>query len=356
MGAQVVDKRYQVNFRDMLPTHFTGGVGFVCEADEDHMASAFLHTLDLLGIEGSVFDLSKDDFHDSILAAGERILLIRPMHFTNQQRQMFWEKTDPLYDVSDRSVFPARAALRIYEAKRELAYFLKINRIPHPETHVFYNMEEALSFASTCKMPQVFKTNTGAGATGVEILRDRHELTRLIRDIFLRHYVKRSLSDYRDIDYGHVILQEFISPVREFRVIKIGSSWFGHEKMPSEKSELMSGSGVNAWTPPPFDLLDFCDALAKRFDFTTMCFDIFKSGDGPYLVNELQTWFGSYDNSQMYLDGVPGRYVRVGTSWKFEVGYFNQFRSLPLIIVSALEALQNGGDDEDRICKAGLST
>ncbi len=237
--------------------------------------------------------------------------------------------------------------MRIYEAKRELAYFLRVNRIPHPETHVFYIMEEALEFARTCPMPQVFKTNTGASATGVEVLNERKALVAIIREVFLRHYVKRSLSDYRDIDYGHVILQEFISPVREFRVIKIGESWFGHEKLPGD-TELMSGSGVNAWTPPPADLLDFCHDLATRFGFVTMCFDIFRSGDGPYLVNELQTWFGSYDNSQMYIDGVPGRYACKAEGWVFEKGYFNHTLSLPLIIASAVMAAAGHRQDNRR--------
>lgn len=164
-------------------------------------------------------------------------------------------------------------------------------------------------FARDCPLPQVFKTNTGSSATGVEILHDRPALIALIRELFHRHYVKRTFPDNRDVDYGYVILQRFISPVREYRVIKIGKSWFGHEKIPGAENELMSGSGVNTWTPPPYELLEVCADIAERFGFGTMCCDIFSSGDGPWMVNELQTWFGSYNNSQMYLDGVPGRYV-----------------------------------------------
>lgn len=334
-GTETVDPRYQVDFRAMLPRGFSAGIGFIA-AGNDPILPYFHRALAMLGLQGGVLDPACDDFHDRILAAPNQVLLCRPTHFTNQQRQLFWEKTLPLYDMPGVLVSPPRRALNIYEAKRELAYFLKLNRIPHPETHVFYDRDEALAFARDCPLPQVFKTNTGSSATGVEILRDRKALIALIHELFARHYIKRSLSDHRDLDYGHVILQRFISPVREYRVIKVGESWFGHEKMPGAESELMSGSGINAWTPPPQELLDFCADLAGRFGFGTMCFDIFRSGDGPWMVNELQTWFGSYDNSQMYLDGVPGRYVRRNGSWVFEPGFFNQCRSLPLIIADSL--------------------
>lgn len=340
-GAVDVDPQYQVDFRAMLPTDFRGTIGFVA-SEQDPILPYFHRALEMLDIGGQVLDPARDDFHDRVLGEPASILLCRPLHFTNQQRQMFWEKTLPLYDLPGVVTFPSRRALNIYEAKRELAYFLKTNRIPHPETHVFYNMEEALAFAQVCQMPQVFKINTGSSAIGVEILRDRAALVALIRDVFQKYYIKRSLSDARDIDYGHVILQEFISPVREFRVIRIGDSWFGHEKLPNAETELMSGSGVSAWTQPPRALLDFCADLADRFDFSTMSFDIFQSNDGPYLVNEMQTWFGSYDNSQMYLEGVPGRYVRRGEDWIFEAGYFNQCRSLPLIMAACI-ARQRAG-------------
>jgi hypothetical protein len=60
-----------------------------------------------------------------------------------------------------------------------------------------------------------------------------------------------------------------------------------------------------------------------KHGFTCMCFDVFREQSGAYLVNELQTWFGSYNPSQMYIDGVPGRYVRKKGTWAFEPGLFN---------------------------------
>ena len=335
IDAEEVTGEYRVDFRSMLPPGFSKGIGFIT-TENGPLSHYFEKSLEILGVTGRIIDPKRSDFHDSIIRGGERILLCRPDHYTNQERQMTWEKIQPFYGDPDYRVYPGFLSLRIYEAKRELAYFLKANRIPHPATNIFYDLDEALAFAHSCPLPQVFKSNTGSSATGVEVLADRKDLIRFIKEIFNRHYVKKSLSDYRDMDYGYILLQAYIDPVREFRVIKIGKSWFGHEKLPGTSNDLMSGSGRNAWTPPPLDLLDFCAEIAKRFSFNTMCFDVFQSGDGPYLINELQTWFGSYKNSQMYIDGVPGRFVRIDGVWKFEPGYFNQYRSLPLIIASAI--------------------
>lgn len=331
-GSNTVDARHKVDFRGFVPESFSGDIGLISRAD-DPVIPSFHSALELLGLQGRVLDPAADGFHDEILQNPERILLCRLGHSTNLERQMFWEKTLALYENPNWNIFPDCRALRIYEAKRELAYFLKINGIPHPETHVFYDMDEALAFARHCDLPQVFKTNTGSAGVGVEILQSRKQLTALIKELFRRHYIKKSMIDYRDIDYGHIILQKFLSPVREFRVIKIGESWFGHEKMRGE-GELMSGSGVNAWTPPPTDLLDFCHSIAETYGFVVMCFDVFQSNDGPFLINEMQTWFGSYDSSQMYIDGIPGRYIRVGEEWVFQPGFFNQIGSIPLILTS----------------------
>lgn len=333
-GEETVDPELQVDFRGMIPPAFDGDVGFIAREDEE-LVPYFHRAIDMLGLKGRVFDPRASDFHSRVRAAPEKFFLCRPAYSTNTERQMFWEKIAPLYDDSDLVVFPRSRSLRIYESKRELSYFLEMNDIPHPETLVFYDAQEAIDYAKRCTLPQVLKTNTGSSADGVEIVKQRGKLLALVKDFFFRSYVKKSLMDHRDSDFGYAMLQQYISPVREFRVIKIGDSWFGHEKIPG-KEEYMSGSGLNAWTPPSFELLDFCNDIASRSQFTVMCFDIFRSGDGPFLVNELQTWFGSYNNSQMYVDGVPGRYVRSNGTWRFEKGYFNVARSMALIITASI--------------------
>lgn len=337
--------------RALLPPGFTGPIGLIASTGGEHLPR-LLQAAELLGLEAEVFDPASAEFHQRLRQGRARILFCRPDHRTNQQRQMFWEKTLPLYDLPHLRLFPGPLALRLYESKRELAYFLAINGIAHPKTRIFYTEDEALAFARDCPLPQVFKTSTGSAGTGVEILRSRSALVALIRQMFRRHYLKRALPDPRDLDYGYVLLQEFIAPLREFRVIKVGRSWFGFEKLPEARRGLRSGSGRFDWTPPGPELLEFCADLAARFGFSTLSFDIFQTEDGRFLVNELQAWFGSSHPAQLYHQGVAGRYLRAGGAWVFQPGAFSQGRSLPLILAESLAEACADGPRETGACAA----
>lgn len=306
------------------PQEATGGfsVGFVA-VSESALIPAFHSACRRLGMTGKVFDPSCDTFFDDVSSSQCTCFLVRPEYKSALMRRIFDEKIGAIRSRMPTRIFPSENELRIYESKRELAYFLKLNDIPHPKTWVFFREEEAIDFIVTADFPLVFKSSRGAASSGVEILKNRRQAAKLIQQIFRHVYFGERVADLRDFDYGYALFQEFLPQVREFRIIKIGTSWFGHEKAGSDGSLFMSGSGLNKWTPPTPELLDFCHQIAVEHHFEFMCFDVFQSRDGRFLINELQTWFGSYNDSQMYIDGVPGRYVKSGTEWVFEEGVFN---------------------------------
>jgi hypothetical protein len=74
-----------------------------------------------------------------------------------------------------------------------------------------------------------------------------------------------------------------------------------------------------------------------------MCVDVFEDRDGNYFVNELQSVFGSYNPSQMYIDGKPGRFRQDSRSggWDFEEGYFNGNGSCTLRVQHLLSLLES---------------
>lgn len=330
---------YTIDFCTFLPdgAQLTA-VGLIA-MPADPVVQPFLRACEILGLRGRHFDVAAADFIDQIKMHAEcAVLLCRPSHTTSHIRLMCREKLDAIARLPGRQIFPSETALRIYEAKRELAYFLKTQDIPHPTTRVFYDKVAALQFTKTATYPQVFKTNNGAGSSGVEFIYNSRQAEDIIYDVFEKHYINKLLTDYRDIDYGYVLLQDYVPNVREFRVIKIGDSWMGHEKDKLPSQEFLSGSGINKWTPPPLDLLDFCNNIAQKHGFDIMCFDVFLDPEGRWLVNELQTWFGSYNPSQMYINGEPCRYRKLNGRWVLEPGLFNDLNSLPLILTSVIEA------------------
>lgn len=304
--------------------------------ESDEVNEYFIKSCNELGIEYEIFDPTNEHFIDDIKKSSIHKFLVRPSHKTQHIRQMFFEKVEIVANDLNRFVYPSLNEQKIYEAKRTSAYFLQANNIPYPKTWVFYCKKEALQFVKKINYPIVFKTHNGAGASGVEIIKTKKQAINIIKTCFDSYYLNKAVTDFRDIDYGYILFQEYINDVREHRIIKIGNSWMGHEKALNGKSEFMSGSGKNLWTRPSNEILDFCRAIAEQHHFTTMCFDIFEDKNGKYYVNELQTWFGSYNPSQMYIDGVPGRLVYTNNEYVFESGLYNYNNSISLRLVDML--------------------
>jgi hypothetical protein len=73
-----------------------------------------------------------------------------------------------------------------------------------------------------------------------------------------------------------------------------------------------------------------------------MAVDVFETSDSRYLVNELQTVFGfaASRQSQMIVDGRPGRYVCDSGRWRFEDGDFSSEGCYRLRVEALLEALR----------------
>jgi glutathione synthase/RimK-type ligase-like ATP-grasp enzyme len=333
--------KYTINYKSLLRCKDVAKIGLIATPD-DKTIHQFVQASEHLGVEPNLFDPTSNEFIEKIIKSDCDFYLIRPNHFRALSRDMFHEKELVLRHHTTKLVYPTQTELEVYESKRTLAHFLQLAAIPHPKTFVTFNRAEAMDYACKCSYPQVFKTRNGAASSGIEILRTQQEAIKLIKRIFDRHYINKALYDYRDIDYGYILLQDYVDNAREFRIIKIGESWFGHEKSKSESQDFMSGSGINKWTQPTLDLLDFCREISNTHDFEVMCFDIFKDSNGRYLVNELQTWFGSFDPSQMYINGVPGRYIYLNDNWKFEPGLFNEFQSMTLRLITYINASTKG--------------
>jgi hypothetical protein len=256
------------------------------------------------------------------------------------ERTLFHECTQILSTETKIMIYPSPLELNIYEAKRTLTNFLILNNIPHPTTTVFYDFKSAKLFLEQASFPIIFKTHIGASASGVEILKNKKQALKLANILLNKQYLRKFEIEKRASEWGYLLLQEYVSNAKEYRIIKIGDSWFGYQKWKNDNQVFMSGSGILKWIDPPEKLLNFCYDIAYNHKFTTMCFDIFENSKGDLLVNELQTWFGSYNPSQMYINNVPGRYLKQYNSWIFEPGLFNIHGSILLRIVDMISRLQ----------------
>jgi hypothetical protein len=315
-------------------------------------------------LDYKIVNLTENDWLKNIQTyKSVKCLLAKPPGLSANFKQQYDEKLSILKNYGHYNIFPSLEECLIYENKRYLSYWLEANNIPHPDTFVFYHKDEALKTLPKDQLPLVGKVNIGASGSGVSILKTREDVKVYINNAFSGQGIKRrsgpnlekgglirrglhyvwhpadiagKLKKYkqvsRDIQKDFVILQEFIPHKFEWRVVRIGDSFFAHKKLIS--GEKASGSLLKGYENPPFELLNFVKKITDKHQFYSQAVDIFESERG-YLVNEMQCIFGQSDPYQMLVDGKPGRYRFVDNQWLFEEGDFasNQCYDLRLDFV-----------------------
>jgi len=316
-------------------------------------------------INYKVFDLTVETWLEDINIYSPDILLLKPSGKTSLYRALYQERLEILVNELNYKSFPYLQEVRIYENKRYFAYWAKAHNLPHPKTWVFYNQKEVLKVLSSIKFPLVGKMNIGASGKGVEFLHTKNQAKKYFKRAFgdgltsktgpkLRDgkLIQRAwqklthpkelinrLKTYRDIamdsQKGFVVLQEFIKHDYEWRVVRIGDSYFAHKKIVSKNKA--SGTLIKKYETPPAELLNFVRTLTNKFSFKSVAVDLFEPDQGQYLINEIQCIFGQSDPYQMIVNGNPGRYLFKNEQWEFEKGDFNSNASYDLRLKAAID-------------------
>ncbi|MDI5934163.1 hypothetical protein [Halomonas kalidii] len=274
-----------------------------------------------MGVPFRVVDIAHPDWLEHVIDSGCRLFLAWPDASLGPYARLFKDRCELLERDLGMSVVPGRIESWMYEDKVRTCDWLRVHRIPHPRTWIFFEAHQAREFARHCPLPIVFKTRFGAAACGVRIVRRRRILERLVRRAFAGGHVPAG-HDRRDREWGSLLLQEYLPALREWRMVRIGDSYFGHLK--GCVDGLHSGSGRVEWESPGHRQLELLHRITEAAGFRSMDIDMFETPDGTLLVNELQTVFGaSVSIDQLRLDGTPGRMVRDGDGgWRFEAGDF----------------------------------
>ncbi|HOW51891.1 MAG TPA: hypothetical protein PLV42_07595 [bacterium] len=325
----------------------------------DKYHEQYVRSCEELGVPFVRIDLRAADWLRQVKESGCDGFLLRPPCEIQEQKSIYDERVYFLHRTLGYPVYPSLDEILIYENKRNMSYWLEHHGFPHPKTRVFSMKQEALAFADSTDYPVVFKANVGSAATAVEIVKNRRQARRIINAVFGRIHPLLALGHIRWRRLGgiplplfgvtqrhYLIAQEYKKIIHEWRIIRIGDSYFGHQKL--LKGEFASGSGRVGWIRPPDELLFMVKDICERGGFLSMCVDIFETADGKYFINELQSIFGSYNDSQMYIDGVPGRLTLKGREFAFEEGKFNRFGSYLLRVKHFLDILQHTDRNDHR--------
>lgn len=297
----------------------------------------FVRACQEVGVPFRVIDLASADWLEEVSDAGCDVLFVWPDAVLSQWNRMIKDRATVLESELGYAVVPSSRELWLYEDKRRTAYWLVANGFPSPETWVFYDRAEAGAFAESCRLPVVFKTSFGAAASGVAIVRSRGALKRLIRKAFSRGIAPGG-TDWRDRQWGSIILQQYLPDVGEWRVVRIGDSFMSRFK--ERRGDFHSGAGVVRWGTPSREVLDLAREVTEVGGFRSMGVDIFETRSGEVLVNELQAVVGPIRESNMERGSEHrGRWLFDSATgeWSFESGDFYRNACANLRVIDALE-------------------
>lgn len=320
-------------------------------------------------VEYNIIDLVSHSWLSEIQKHPYRCYLACPSGREAHYKIMYDERIRIIEKVMGKFVYPNMEEISIHENKKYLSYWLEANSIPHPKTYVFYTKKEAINALKGVDLPLVGKMNIGASGKGVTIFRDKQALLNYIETAFGRgikqawgpnlkmgNYANRLIAIvkepsrilnrltvykklYNELQKGFVILQEYIPHDYEWRIVKIGNSFFGHKKV--KQGDKASGTKGITYDNPPVEILNFVKNICDKYKFNSMAVDLFEDGKGGYLVNEMQCIFGHVQDYICAQDNEPGRYLLKGDSWIFEKGNFNTNLSYDLRLENLLNLISD---------------
>lgn len=318
-------------------------------------------------IECIAINMLRNDWLEELHRFNPSFCVSRPPGDIYHNKAIFDEKIFFIEKNTNLRVFPSFLETLIYENKSALNWFLTLNDIPHPDTFISSDENEAYDYITSTVMPIVAKTLIGATGSGVKIIHTKKQAELYIRKAFsvgIRRrfgpnrrsgslktwlikgaqsppYFVKKLQSYRernqDIQKKIVLFQRYIPHDYEWRCAKIGDSWFAYKKL--KIGEKASGSKQFEYGPPPLHILDFTRELCERFDFNYMAIDLFDF-EGKTYVNELQTIFGHKNAYICKVNDKPGRYLYSKNEWIFEEGDFNTNESFDLRLDTAIKLYQ----------------
>ncbi len=291
-------------------------VGLLYDIAHEHQY--YIKACHELKINYKVIDIRSSNWIELILESECAVFLAWPTIYKPVQKQFWDERLTILRKVLGKKVFPTLDLLWLYESKRRTRDWLKCNNFSHPQTEVFFTEEDANKFLDNTNYPIVLKTDQGAVSSGVYIIRSKKESKKWVKKAFNRgiRLKNRGIND-RHKDY--IIFQEYLPDCKEWRLIRVGESYFCRLKL--KRGDFHSGSGEIIWAKPPEILLNLTREISERFEVPNINVDFFETDKGEFLVNELHALWGG---KVLKDEELEGRYIYdpKANQWRYEKGDF----------------------------------
>jgi len=289
--------------------------------DFSHRHINYMNACVSLDISYKVIDIFSNDWIQTVQKYPDiECYFTWPSTYSNVWKTVLDERLMYLEKHFNKKVFPENLSTWIYESKRRLRDWFYLNNIKIPKTHIFYHRNEALEYLNKTKFPVVFKSDLGAGGTGVRILKTKNEAKQLVDQLFYKTFIPKRL-DPRETQWGFIMFQEYLKDVEEWRISRIGDAFF--VRLKEKVGEFHSGSGKINWEKARPEILNMAKEVTDVGNFKSMGVDIFETPNGELFVNEIHTVFGV---KELETDENSGKWTFENNKWSFEQGEFSEYQ------------------------------
>lgn len=288
-----------------------------------------------LNVSYKVIDFSREDWIERVEANDCAGILYYPMVSCSLWKHLSDDRIKLLTEEMGLQVYPDSRALWLYERKFRTRDWMRLHGIRHPQSWIFYDRSQALSFLRNTRYPVVLKTDLGAGAKSVRVLHSYSRARRIVNLIFDKGWRIDALG-IPERQWGAVMFQKYIEDAKEWRIVRIGNSYFCRLKL--RKGDYHSGSGRIEWAEPPRALLDSTRKITDAAEFRSMNVDFFEDRQGRFYVNELH----AYTGGKILKDNrLCGRWLYESSTdeWKFDRGDWFRNRGANLRVLDMLSQL-----------------
>ncbi|MCF0206234.1 MAG: hypothetical protein HUK15_02295, partial [Bacteroidales bacterium] len=246
-------------------------IGIFTSFQSDKFVNQAISSCKELGVDCEVVDIISSDWVQNVKNSDCDGYYCPSNCISQELKTIQDERYYFVSQIMKRPIYPDFTGLYIHESKRNMAAWLELHDYPHAKTRTFTNRSEAMEYLENCTYPIVTKSNVGAGASKVMILKTKMQAKRIARKclsesrfnfmqsgyFYKTKFNRKAIPNVRDLRHSqkdYFIVQEFVENVKcEWRILKIGNSYFGHQKL--LKGNFASGSGLVGWVNPPKELL-----------------------------------------------------------------------------------------------------
>ncbi len=187
--------------------------------------------------------------------------------------------------------------------------------------HYFFDIDD-----SCLPTPKVLKTVTGAGSSGVFLVKDKNDIEKIKNDHFELLKNKRlmkiqektelknskfSIYNYRHKGFNRFVEQEFIPCLNyDYKILVFGDRYYGLKRNIKKGDFRASGSNLFEHIKPSTEILDFARNIFAQMENPYASLDIAQSSNGCHLIEFQGTNF-----SPGTLLKAPYRYLFVDGEW-----------------------------------------